>query len=228
MTVFSTRKLAVFVLLAAFALTLSGCWNPFAPDKGDPVPIVPADYHERLTPEDVIHNLKTAYEWKNADEYLDCLSEDFVFHPSEDDLQHPDPNNPMPDEWYKSDETEMHTNMFTGPREVESISLTLTNIVEEFYLGPDPVDPADDYYIRVEGVDLLVMVAEGDGLLATADSEYWFRIDTDQCGEDGEIWWEIYEWFDLNPATLGGRGDDARRDPNIESVSLGQFKNMFR
>ena len=225
MTVFSTRRLAVLMLLAALTLTLSGCWNPFAPDEGDPVPIPPADYHERLMPEDVIHNLKTAYVYKNADEYLDCLSEDFIFFPSEADLQ--DPNNTMPDEWYKSDERTMHNAMFTGDDAVESITLTLTDITIEYDEG-DPGDPLDDIYIYVEGVDLMVNLYGDQSYLATAPSEYWFRVDTDQSGEDGEIWWEIYMWFDLDPAPPGGRGDDARQDPKVERVSLGQFKNMFR
>jgi hypothetical protein len=226
MTVFSTRRLAVLMLLAALALTLSGCWNPFAPDEGDPVEIPPADYHERLTPEDVIHNLKTAYVYKNADEYLDCLSEDFIFFPSEDDLQNPDPQNPMPDEWYKTDEAEMHNNMFTGDDAVESITLTLTHTTIEHDEG-DPGDPLDDIYIYVEAVDLMVNLYGDQSYLATAPSEYWFRVDTDQSGENGEIWWEIYLWFDLS-APDPGRGDGARQDPNVERVSYGQLKNLFR
>jgi len=225
MTVFSTRRLAVSVLLAALALTLSGCWNPFAPDEGDPVPIVPADYHERLTPADVIHNLKTAYEYKHADEYLDCLSEDFVFFPSPKDLQAP--GNTMPDEWYKSDETSMHSKMFTGDDAVESITLTLTTITDEHVIG-DPDDPLDDIWIFVEGVDLMVNLYGDQSYLATAPSEYRFRVDTDQSGENGEIWWEIYMWFDLDPPDFAARGNDARQDPNVERVSVGRIKNMFR
>jgi len=223
MTVFSIRRLAVLVLLAAFALTLSGCWNPFAPDKGDPVPIVPADYHERLTPEDVIHNLKTAYEWKNAGEYLDCLSEDFIFFTNETDQQ--DPTDPLPEEWFKSDETAMHNKMFTGADAVESITLTLTEITSEHDEG-DPDNPMDDIHIFVEGVDLMVNLYGDQSYLATAPSEYRFRVDTDQSGENGEIWWEIYMWFDID--TAGRRGDGERQDPNVERVSMGQLKNMFR
>lgn len=223
MMVFSTRRLAVLMLLAALALTLSGCWNPFAPDEGDPVPIPPADYHERLTPGDVIHNLKTAYVYKNADEYLDCLSEDFIFFPSPADLQ--DPNNTMPDEWYKPDEQAMHISMFTGDDAVESITLTLTDITIEHDEG-EPGNPLDDIYIYVEAVDLMVNLYGDQSYLATAPSEYWFRVDTDQSGEDGEIWWEIYMWFDREDARSSG--DGARQDPNVERVSLGQLKHLFK
>lgn len=222
MTVFSTRRLAVLVVLAAFALTLSGCWNPFAPDEGDPVPIVPADYHERLTPEDVIHNLKTAYEWKNAGEYLDCLSEDFIFFTNETDQQ--DPTDPLPEEWYKPQEAAMHNKMFTGDEAVESITLTLTETTRDTILGLPGIE--DDIYIYVEAVDLMVNLYGDQSYLATAPSEYWFRVDTDQSGVNGEIWWEIYMWFDID--TAGRRGDDERQDPNVERVSVGRLKNMFR
>ncbi|MCK4408838.1 MAG: hypothetical protein KAW67_02060 [Candidatus Eisenbacteria sp.] len=225
MTVFSTRRLAVFVLLAVFAVTLSGCWNPFAPDKGDPVPIPPADYHDRLTPEDVLHNLKTAYIWKHVDPYLDCLSEDFTFYPSEEDLQNPDPDHPMPEDWSKAEERAMHINMFTGANAVESITLTLTEITSVFDEG-DPGDIWDDTWTLVEGVDLMVNLYGDLSYLATAPSEYHLRRDIDQPTENDGSWWEIYAWFDLSER--GGSRGDARQDPNIEHVSLSQLKNMFR
>ena len=217
MTVFFTRRLAVLVLLAAFALTLSGCWNPFAPDKGDPVPIVPADYHERLTPEDVIHNLKTAYEWKNAGEYLDCLSEDFIFFTNESDQQHA--NDPLPEEWYKSDEEEMHNKMFTGADAFESITLTLTETTRDTILGLPGVE--DDIYIFVEGVDLLVNLYGDQAYLATEPSEFWLRVDQDEEGPYGEIMWEIYSWFDLS---CWGLGDVAGR---TEGATWGSIKALF-
>lgn len=231
MTVFSTRRLAVFVLLALFAFTLSGCWNPFAPGEGDKVPIVPADYHDRLTPDDVLHNLQTAYNWKDVGEYLDCMSEDFIFYPSEDDLENPDPENPMEDHWYKNDEKEMHENMFTGPDAVESIDLTLTEITSVYDEG-DPDDIWDDTWILVEDVDLMVNLYGDLSYLATAPSEYHLRRDidqptTDEDDEDYGTWWEIYMWFDLSDRSAS-RGDDAQQDPNVERVSLSELKNMFR
>ncbi len=82
MTVFSTRRLAVFVLLAAFALTLSGCWNPFAPDPGDPVPIVPVGLPRAADARGCHPQPQDGIRMEDAEEYLDCLSEDFIFFPS--------------------------------------------------------------------------------------------------------------------------------------------------
>jgi len=217
---FPIRRLAVSVLLAVFALTLSGCWNPFAPDPGDPQDPPNADYRDRLHPDDVVHNLETAYIWMNAVEYLDCLSEDFEFYPNEDDVNNPELEiDPV---WWKIDEQHMHENMFAEDTDVESITLTLTNVSVEHIEGI-PEDPSDDIYIYVEEVDLRVNLYGGLTYLATADSEYRFRVDIDQQGEGGEIWWEVYQWYDLDTRGGSGVGDD----PNIEHVSLSELKSMF-
>ncbi len=220
MMIRSIRRLAVFVLLAVFLTGLSGCWNPFAPDGGDTKPRDPADYHDRLSPEDVVHNLQTAYEWMDAGEYLDCLSEDFVFYPNEEDSTN-DPN--IPEFWYKDEETTVHNNMFSDDGGVESISLTLTNARMETLPGQDPIDPLDDIIIYQEGVDLQVNVYGGMTYLATAPSEYRFRVDSDQEGENGEIWWEIFEWYDI----LEDKKLASNQDPDVERVTLSELKSMF-
>ncbi|MCK4511793.1 hypothetical protein KAW64_08645, partial [bacterium] len=195
-----------------------GCSDSSAGPESPPGP----EFRDRTTPVNVIYNLELAYEEMNAEEYLDCLSEDFIFFPSPADLQ--DPTNDMPDEWYKSDETSMHDKMFTGDDAVESITLTLTHTTIEHDPG-DPGDPLDDIYVYVEAVDLMVNLYTGQSYLATAPSEYWFRVDTDQSGEDGEIWWEIYMWFDLDPAPPGARGGG---DGRTESTSWGSIKAMYQ
>jgi len=219
---FPIRRLAVSMLLAVLVLTLGGCWNPFAPDEGDPVEIDPADYHDRLTPEDVLHNLRTAYIWKNAGEYLDCLSEDFIFYPSDEDVQ--DPDLEIPPEWYKSNEENMHENMFANGSDVESISLTLTS-GDPLYDYGDPSDPLDDTCICIVDVDLRVNLYGDLTYLATAPSEFRMRIDTDQPNPvpdpDDVLWWEINFWFDLE---VRGEG---RGDPDVERVSLSELKSFF-
>jgi hypothetical protein len=222
MTSSSTRRLAVFVLLAVLAFTLNGCWNPFAPDPVPPKPVEPADYHVRLTPEDVLHNLKTAYVWRNAGEYLDCLSEDFEFYPNEADVQ--DPTLDIPPIWYKPDEQNMHDNMFSDGSNVESITLTLTisSLVYDYGI---PEDPLDDTCVCQVEVDLRVNLIVGVTYLATAPSQFDMRRDVDQWGPEDELLWEIYAWYDLgNPGP--GRGG-AARDPEVDLVSLSELKSLF-
>ncbi len=215
---FPIKRLAVSVLLAVLALTLGGCWNPFAPPDGEPVPIPPPDYHDRLTPEDVLHNLETAYIWMDSVEYLDCLSEDFEFYPNEEDVN--DPHDPVDPIWWKPDEKLVHENMFAHDSDVGSINLTLT-IATIVYDEGIPEDPLDDTWICTVDVDLRVNLVTGITYLATAPSEFHMRIDEDQWGPNDELLCEINYWYDL---LVRGEGCG---DPDVERVSLSELKSLY-
>jgi hypothetical protein len=209
-----------------FALTLSGCWNPFAPDEGDQQDIPPAEYRVRLNPENVLHNIRTAYVDRNVNEYLDCLSEDFIFYPDERDVQ--DPELEIPPEWYKSNERIMHQNMFSENSNVEDISLTMT-ITSLVYDYGIPEDPTDDTCVCVVDVDLRVSVFGDLTYLANAQSQYNMRIDVDQPNNppdpEGELWWEIYLWYDLGDPGPGRTGGED--EPGVQRVSLSELKSLF-
>ncbi|MCK5596347.1 MAG: hypothetical protein KAJ04_02770, partial [Candidatus Eisenbacteria sp.] len=172
----------------------------------------------RTSPADVIQQLRDSYIAMGVVDYLDCLSEDFVFYPCEDDVQNPDLE--IPPEWYKPDEQMMHENMFAEDSDVESISLTLTNVSIEYVEGL-PGDPSDDVYIYVEDVDLRVNLYGGLTYLATAPSEFHLRVDADEEGPYGETMWDIYEWYD-NPLR-GGEAVAGR----TQSASWGGIKAMY-
>ena len=210
--------------MAVLAFTLSGYKNRYGHSGFVLVPIPPAEYRDRLTPEDVLHNINTAYIYRNVDEYLDCLSEDFIFYPDERDVQNPELE--IPPEWYKVDEGSMHQNMFAENSNVESIDLTLT-VSSLVYDDGIQEDPLDDTAVCVVDVDLRVRVIGDLTYLATAQSQYNMRIDVDQPNEppdpDGTLWWEIYLWYDL-----GDPGRDGREDgPGVQRVSLGEFKSLY-
>jgi hypothetical protein len=213
-----TRRLAVFLLLAVFALGLGGCWNPFAPEGGDQVPVEPADYHERLSPEDVLHNLRTAYLWKNPDRYIECLAEDFIFFTAEAD-QDPTNEDPLEPYWYRVDEEQLHRSMFSSPM-VEEITLTLTHISVDSLLAPD--GSGDMWYEYYEDVNLSLTQVDEWKFIATLPSLFYFRRVEGQTAENGHPLWEIIEWHDnpynVQPKTGGADG---------EIVSLGQLKAMF-
>ena len=164
----------------------------------------------------MIYNLELAYEEMNAEEYLDCLSVDFIFYPCQSDVQNPDLE--IPAEWYKTDEADLHENMFGDGSDVESISLILTEISVE-YLEGIPADSLDDIWVYTEGVDLRVNLYGGLTFLATENSEFWMRVDTDQQGSGGEPSSEIYTWYEL-----GGRRGSGYR----EVQSWGSIKAMYR
>jgi len=215
------RETALVVLLGLLAWGLGGCWNPFAPPKGDPDPD-PIEWEIRDSPQHVLDNLVTAYKNKKAEEYLDCLSEDFIFFLNPRDVEeHPELE---PGYWDKPEERDVHEAMFSGAGlhgGVDRIELTLTQIGDPI---PIEVSPSVFHYEYQEGVDLRVHMREDDLIYqATAPSKYEFRIDQDQVGPNGETLWEICAWHDLDDGTM--RSLSIPED--IEPVSLGILKRMF-
>jgi hypothetical protein len=166
----------------------------------------------RTSPTEVIEQLKTAYVAMDANSYLDCLSEDFIFYPTEEDVI--DPNSNIPPEWYKTDELTIHTNMFDAGSDVSSISLDLTE-VDIVHNAGDPTDPLDDTYEYRESVYLLVYLIHGVAYLADDPSIYQLRVDQEEEGPYGETMWEVYAWYD------GPAGDR-------EQTTWGGIKWLYR
>jgi hypothetical protein len=220
MTISLLKRLAAFLLLATLSCLVAGCWNPFAPPKGDQTNQTSEDYRERTSPRNVLHNIRVAYEYENADRYLDCLSEDYIFYSAEEDVN--DPEDPIDPYWYKSDERDMHEHMFADDSNVDRIQLTLTTS-DTTYLEGNPETPSDDIWIFTENVDLWLYQTGGLQLNATTPSEFRFRIDVDQVGPNGETLYEIYEWYDLGAPTARA----ASGDPGTERMSLSRLKSMF-
>ncbi len=148
--------------------------------------------------------------------YLDCLSEDFIFFLSEDDInQHPE----LPEYWGKPEETAIHENMFADGGPVDRVGLTLTDGAITELPPPVPGDPPHWQY--EEAVDLRVYVGVTT-YVANAPSLFEFRIDEDQVGPAGEILWEICVWHDLNPPDRA-----AVPDEETTRMSLGRLKAEF-
>jgi hypothetical protein len=199
------------LIVAAFAF---GCSS----NTVDPENVDGPQFLLRTSPDNVLENIMLAYEEMMAPEYLDCLSEDFVFYPCEEDVN--DPNSQIPPEWYKIDETTIHNNMFDEGSGIENIQLTLTITDAQFDEGYG-ADPSDDIWIYLVAVDLWVHREWGLTLFATTPSEFWFRKDVDQAGPQGRTLWEIYKWYDLGAED--GRGGSLR-----EESSWGAIKAMYK
>ena len=117
-------RLLISGLIGALALSVAGCWNPFAPSGGGDNPPVIVSYKLRTSSENVLYNLKTAYVYENVDEYIACLAEEFEFHLNPKDIAE-DPK--LPVSWGRQAEEDIHTDMFSDASDVERITLTLTN-----------------------------------------------------------------------------------------------------
>jgi len=212
------RTTMLVLVLALAAGSLGGCSNPFSPPEGDPIPNPPP---ERTSPQNVLLVLTRSYEDMSAQDYLDCLAEEFIFYTAEADQN--DPNNPLPEDWDKQTERVIHENMFAEGTDVDRITLTLTNQSIDFIPGPDPEDPLDDRYAYVEAVDLRVFIPiPGDDLilLATANNMFVFQIDPNELSSEGEPLWEIVEWHDLDERS----GGPVHEGPATELASVGRVK----
>jgi hypothetical protein len=212
------RACAGVALLALLAWGLGGCWNPFAPPKGDPPPD-PITWELRDSPQHVLDNLITAYKNKDAAHYLDCLAEDFIFflNPAEV-IEDPDLE---PGYWGKAEERVVHEGMFgDGEFHADHITLTLSLIGDPISIEPHP---GEIHWQYKEAVDLSVYVGDTQ-YWATAPSMFEFRIDQDQVGPNGETLWEIVNWYDLESTSR----EDVVTADDIESVSFGRAKAIFR
>lgn len=210
------RKLLLSSLVGAIALGTIGCWNPFAPPESDGPEHV-YTYKPRTSQENVLYNLQTAYVDKNAKEYLACLAEEFLFYTTEDDQQNA--ADPLPESWGKYVEQKIHERMFD---EVDKISLTLT-FKDSVYKESQTGDPMDATWEFGEDVDLTVVPPGIVAYYANAPQEFHFRIDPLETGDNGEILYEIFAWYD-NPDGVVQRvtpGDDGR-------MSVGALKALFR
>jgi hypothetical protein len=206
MKTYGLRRLLASGLILVLALSAAGCWNPFAPPEGDDPPPVKVSYKLRTSPENVLYNLKTAYIYRNIDEYVDCLAEEFEFHLSPEDTE-------IGEWWGKQTESDIHAAMFDRDSNVERIELVLTDKERYHDEGELPLDPMDDRWHCWEGTDLRVTVIE----------EFIFRIDPLEVGPEGETLYEVIEWWDLEDS-----GGTLRVTPGVERVTFGGLKALYR
>jgi hypothetical protein len=200
-TVAHRTTIVIVALFTAGAVGLVGCSNSSGP-SGE----VDPDYPEPTSPEQVLANVQRAYVYRNLDEYLACLSEDFKFHFTEEDQQGwPQ----LPPWFYKSDEQQVHENMFGDEWNVESITLTLTVASVDTIPGGDLQVPTGDVVVIRADADLRVNLLGGLTYMATTPQDFYFRTALDWDARDGRALWEMFEWHDLEPWDDGARIEDA-------------------
>jgi hypothetical protein len=206
----STNRMCVLLLSCACAVLLIGGCSSSGPEIDDPDDH--PEYKARTSPDNVLYNLITAYENRNADEYLACLSDSAVFHLNPADVN--DPQNPLPPYWGKDEEETIHRNMFADDSDVESISLTLTTTTFDYLADANRWQYRDAVDLRVTVTD----VPENTTYHATAPVDFLFQIDPNEVGPQGQPLWEIIHWWDLwdRPGDLD------------ESTSWGGIKALYR
>jgi hypothetical protein len=203
--------------LVGAAIAWAGCSS--SSTGPNPEPTDQLVYKPRTCPESVLHNVHKAYENMDAEAYLDCLAEDYVFYLNPDDVDE-DPEHPLPEWWDKIEERVIHENMFGKYTDVEGATLVFTHMSQSCDQGQDSIDPLDNLWTFIEGVDLRVQLPPDLTLFADAAGEFLFRVDPDSTGPNGEVLWEILRQWD---GSTDGRGFRASHES-----SWGSIKAMFR
>ncbi|MBP6876323.1 MAG: PKD domain-containing protein [Candidatus Eisenbacteria bacterium] len=150
----------------------------------------------RNSPENLLWNLKQAYDLRNIAEYESLLAgepESFTFVLSQTDQEEPG----LPDGWGRQTEVEIHQHLF-NPDAVPTLSLS-------YAVGPREWDPeANLWSILITNVHLhvygLIPGREGEGMFQLmveyGSSRFWFREEPwGLDGVDGHVW-KIVKWED--------------------------------
>lgn len=167
-----------------FSFVLLSCNNPFQtrdpaePPEGGGVAIKPAN-----SPENVLDNMKMAFNSYSIQDYADTFGEDFVFVPdTEDSLQY---ENDFLTTWNKERETDYATNLFTYIRSDSLVARSIEISLSSFEYKPGP-----DYY---EYKYVLVFNDEVDEVKSsvTYRGRAWIYLKEYPDGK-----WYIYLWVD--------------------------------
>jgi hypothetical protein len=186
----------VSALIIAAGLAAGGCTSsPTSPD-GDG----PPEYPKRTSPENTLAKLVVAYEARDAEEYMDCLSEDFIFFVNpHDTLEYES----LPPFWDRALEDTIARRMFRSS-EVDSISVSLTQDGDPEEIPADePGDPSSWRY--AERALVRVYLPQDVTLHADCRDVFLVRPDEDDTGAGGQLLWEISEWHDFQRARGPGR-----------------------
>ncbi|MBN1293261.1 MAG: hypothetical protein JXB48_15590 [Candidatus Latescibacteria bacterium] len=159
------------------------CNNPFKtrtpvePPSGGGVAIKPAN-----SPENVLYNMKIAFNNYSIQDYLDVFSEDFVFAPdTEDSIAYEDR---FITSWDKNRESEFATNLFTKIRSDSLVDRSVEIILSsyEYKSGNDMYEYSYVIEQKDETAEIPVVTLRGRAWLYLR--EY----------PDGK--WYIYMWLD--------------------------------
>ncbi len=173
-------RIAMLVSAIIAAIIVTGCWNPFSPDTGEPSPV------QYYSPVDsawkVLKNLEYSYISKDVNHYLACFRDDFEFHLLEVDFYDYDGDGVLDEYWGIDSEEEYHIAMFNS---VSSIELTLSGTTEYPWTG----DTLLTSYALPRTFDLKVYTVGVEGFCASGSALFVCRPDS--TGE-----WYVWQWWD--------------------------------
>jgi hypothetical protein len=169
-------------------LGVVGC--PFMPDNGGKDKPDPK-FLLRITPENLLANLKMAYHERETAEYESLLAKDFTFVLSPEDAGQPG----MPSQWGRNTEIGIHQRMFDADL-VQTLSL-------DFVIGDRIFDETDQLWtITITNVELSLygMTTEHPTpklyRVQNGVSKFWFRQESWTVPGTSDRIWSIVKWED--------------------------------
>ena len=171
--------LRMLIAVTAIAFLLFACNNPFStrtpqePTSGG-VAIRPAN-----TPENVLYNMRVAFEGLSTQDFLDIFSEDFMFNPDPEDSSKYDGE--YSSTWNKERETDFVNNFFLTVQSdtlaVDPVSVTIFNYEYE---------PGQDMYVYEYEVEI-----DFSDVYKVLSGRAWLFLREESDGK-----WYIYQWAD--------------------------------
>lgn len=179
----------VFVLLAP--LLLWGCpFDTTRDEEPDPPPPL-EEFKERISPENLLHNLRVAYQQKEFEEYILVFSQDFtfVFDPRDANNDSLD----IPESWGLEQEQDAHRRLFDAP-DIEEIKLDWTPGAQ---LQPDRANADVKIIIRNIFLEVDQRLPDSNILHLQVRGDAWFHFrKSDVTTAEGDTIWEIVWWED--------------------------------
>jgi len=184
----------------------------------------PPTYLSRGAPENLLENLKTAYDERDAPALWGQLADDYEFVFS--DLDRMDPDVPS-DPFDRATEVGVHEQMFDEDL-VPTLNLEFEFDLAALAVDPDLSSPADTLWtLLVTNVDLQLYGATPQHPdeprafeLEDGVAQFWFRRSDQVDPFSGEVAWEIVRCKEHNFGGGGGKPES--------SSSWGSIKGLFR
>jgi hypothetical protein len=182
-------------------------------------------YLPQTSPENVLHNLKESWEFREIEPYAALLAPDFRFYFRQDDVP-PD----LPRDYWNRDEDSTGTGtLFNATTAVDTISVNLGTFTVEDSVRVDQPDVK-----RIRLTHSMLKVEQRNGMTWMVDDvieEFYFRKGRSEEGTDPTRWY-IFEWHEF-PAGWGfkrtsGASDLDESSQLVWTGSWGLFKQLYR
>jgi hypothetical protein len=179
---------------------LAGCPFSTEPEKKDGNGNIESKFKPRTSPENLLYNLRMAYDERDLSEYDSLLASDFTFFLSPDDIH-------IAERFNRFEEIEAHQNLFDADL-VQQLRLTFDDVTSaDVSLDPAKTSVQDSLWTTtLTNVDLYLFgktpnehpdEPPGAYQMDDGQEQFWFRRNSWKNPQTGDYIWTIVEWQEL-------------------------------